>query len=318
MPGENVDLLQAMGVEVIFGDVTDKESLIPLFADMEDKKVIVIHMAAIIDIISHVSPIMHSVNVGGTKNIVDAALEHSVDKFIHISSVHAIPEKQDHEKTYETKHFSADAVVGGYAKTKAEASAFVLECVEKKGLPALILHPSGILGPGNNGNNHLVAVIKAYMENRLPASIRGGYNLVDVRDVAEAIISAIDKGRRGETYILSGHHCSIPNILKTVNIIMGNGPQYCPAVPQWLARIAAVFVEKSAIRKKQRPLFTKYAVETLGANDNFSHEKASTELGFYPRNIFRTLEDTIAWLEKQEAIQVRECPKDVPKQREGD
>lgn len=297
LPGENVDLLQKMGVEVVFGDVTNKESLQPLFADASGQRIILIHMAAIIDIISHVSPVMHSVNVDGTKNVVDAALEHKVDKFIYVSSVHAIPEKKDHEKIYETKIFSSDLVVGGYAKTKAEASAYVMECVEREGLPAIILHPSGILGPGNSGNNHIVAVIKAYIEKRLPASIQGGYNLVDVRDVAKAILSAVEKGRVGETYILSGHHCGIPTVLKAVSIITGTGPHHCPAIPIWLARLAAGFVEKAAMRNNQRPLFTRYAVDTLNANDNFSREKASTELDFHPRNIFRTLEDTIAWLE---------------------
>lgn len=300
LPGESADALKEMGAKVVFGDVTKRESLEPLFAGADGQKLIVIHAAAIIEIISNVSPQMRSVNVDGTKNVVEAALGHGVEKFIHVSSVHAIPEKKGIARIFETKKFSPETVEGGYAKSKAEASALVMESVRKSGLPAVILHPTGILGPGDRGNNHLVAVIKAYMEKRLPASVRAGYNLVDVRDVAVAVVSALDNARIGETYILSGHHCEVPNILKAVSVITGNGPRHCPAVPTWLAKLAAGVIERAALRKKQRPLFTKYAVETLTSNDNFSCAKASKELGFNPRNIFETLEDTISWLEQHD------------------
>ena len=298
LPGEDTGFLKEIGVETVFGDVRDVESLRVLFAEIDGRRLIVIHAAGIIDITSHVLPQMRAVNVDGTKNMAELSLEYHADRFIYISSVHAIPEKPNREQILETKIFSEDNVSGGYAKTKAEAAAYVMECVEKRGLPAIILHPSGIIGPGDNGNNHVVAVIKAYIEKRLPASIWAGYNLVDVRDVAQAVVAAIDKGRLGETYILSGHHGKLPNIFRAVNLITGDGPRICPVVPIWLAALVVPMMEKKVLREGKRPLFTKYALETLGSNDNFSYAKAGRELGFCPRSIFESIEGTVAWLER--------------------
>ena len=298
LPREDTAFLDEMGVETLYGDVRDRGSLKALFEGTDGQKLVVIHAAGIINITSHVPPEMWEVNVTGTKNMAELSLEYHAERFVYISSVHAIQEKPDREQILETKDFSADSVSGGYAKTKAEAAAYIMECAEKKGLPAVVLHPSGIIGPGDSGTNHVVAVIKAYLEKRVPASIWAGYNLVDVRDVAQAVIASIDKGRVGETYILSGHHCKLPNIFKAVNLIVGDGPRICPVVPKWVARLAVPIIEKAALRGNKRPLFTKYALETLDSNDNFSYAKASRELGFHPRSIFDSLKGTVAWLEQ--------------------
>lgn len=295
LPGEAAPTLEAANIEIVRGDVCNKASLQPLFAGLENRQVVVIHAAAIIDITSKVSKKAWEVNVGGTQNMVALALQHKVWRFLHVSSVHAIPEAPHHREISETKLFSPSAVEGGYAKTKAEASRYVMDCVREKGLPAVILHPSGIIGPGDTGTNNVVAAISSYRENHLPACPRGGYDLVDVRDVAAAIIAAADKGRIGETYILSGRHYEFRDIFAMVRSIVGKGRR-CPVVPTWMARMAAPFLEKSALRKKQKPLVTAYSLNALASNDNFTHQKASRELGFWPRDFYDTLADTLAEL----------------------
>ncbi len=128
------------------GDVRKKESLRPLFENAEDAQLYVIHTAGIIDISENVSPQMYAVNVEGTKNILELCREYGVKRLLYVSSVHAIPEKTDLEVLGEVRHFSPELVVGGYAKTKAEATQAVLDEVQR-GLDAVIVHPSGILGP---------------------------------------------------------------------------------------------------------------------------------------------------------------------------
>ena len=99
------------------GDVRDKASLEPLFADTDGRDVVVIHTAGIVDIADKVSPAMYAVNVGGTRNITALCLEHRVSRLVYVSSVHAIPEKDGLQVLREVHHFSPDEVVGGYAKT---------------------------------------------------------------------------------------------------------------------------------------------------------------------------------------------------------
>lgn len=295
LPEEEAPFLAEMGTEVIRGNVCEPASLRPLFEGSEGLEVVVIHAAAVIDITQHATKRAFAVNVEGTRNMVNLALERGVHRFIHISSVHAIPEAPCHRQIRETKRFSADAVEGGYAKTKAEASAYVMAAVKKRGLPGLILHPSGIMGPGDSGTNNVVEAVRSYLQGRLPACPRGGYDLVDVRDVAAAAIAAADKGRTGETYILSGRHYEFTQIFSMIRNITGKGRR-CPVVPIWMARVAAPILEKRAERKKCKPLITRYSLATLASNDNFSHEKASRELGFWPRDIYETLRDTVDWL----------------------
>ncbi len=84
-----------------------------------------------------------------------------------------------------------------------------------EGLDAVVVHPSGILGPGDEGGgNHLVQMVRDYLAGRLPACVAGGYDLVDVRDVAQGCLLALEKGKKGECYILSNQFCSVKKCVR--------------------------------------------------------------------------------------------------------
>ena len=302
LPGEEAPFKGNSHLHWFYGDVTDETTLEQLFENVpapktsrtKNTRLIFIHTAGIIDITSSgVSEKMRAVNVGGTKNVVHQAMAHHVDRFIYVSSVHAIPERPDNETMIETKDFDPEKVVGGYAKTKAEATRFVLDSVEK-GLPAVVVHPSGIIGPYDSTRNHLVAVIRDYISGKLPACVRGGYDFVDVRDVAQGCLAAVDNGRIGECYILSNTHCEIKNVLDNVKNITGTKP--IRMIPLWLARFAAPFLSLGAKMRHRKPLYTKYSLYTLGSNGRFSHAKATRDLDYQPRSLGNTLKDTVRWL----------------------
>lgn len=299
LPGEKMPFEPGAGFTAYYGDVRNPTTLQPLFEGLGGQQVVVIHAAAIIDIqSSQVSPLAHDVNVNGTKNMVKLALAHHVYRFIHVSSVHAIPELPENRTIHEVKRFSPRLVEGGYAKTKAEASQYVLASVRRDKLPAIILHPSGIIGPQDHGSNNSVAAIQGFLEGSIKACPKGGgYDFVDVRDVADACLTAVDKGRIGETYILSGRHYRMQDIFEMIRAITGQNGR-CHILPMWLVKAAAPLMEKWAKHKKKTPLITSYSVYTLTSNGNFSHDKASRELGFWPRDIYETLKDTIDWLRR--------------------
>ena len=292
LPGENLYLA---GVNYYFGDVTKPETLRPLFENTFDSEVYVIHTAGIISIENNVSEKLRQVNVGGTKNIVDLCKEYKVKRLVYVSSVHAIPEGEKSETLTEISHFSPDEVIGGYAKTKAEATQIVLDAA-KEGLNAVVVHPSGILGPYDNSGNHLVQLVKDYIKGKLPACVKGGYDFVDVRDVAAGCLLAAEKGRQGECYILSNRHYEIKDILAIAKTI--GGGKRIPVLPMWMAKMAEPFLRKAAEIRKRRPLYTKYSLHTLTANDKFSHEKATKELGYHPRDIKTTIADTLFYIRR--------------------
>ena len=280
-------------ITYIKGDVRDRSTLLPLFEDCQDMEVTVIHTAGIIDISEHVSPLLYDVNVNGTKTVVSLCLEKQVKRMVYVSSVHAIPEKGKLHTLHEVSRFSADEVTGGYAKTKAEATQAVLNAV-KEGLNAVIVHPSGILGPYDQSGNHLVQMVSDYLLGKLPACVKGGYDFVDVRDVAKGCLLAAEKGRTGECYILSNRHYEVKEVLQMVKEI--NGGKKIPVLPMWMAKAAAPIMQWHARRKKMRPLYTKYSLYTLNSNDKFSHDKATSELGYRPRDLCQTIADTVAWM----------------------
>lgn len=189
-------------LNVFFGDVTNMESLHPFFDCPSDSEMIVIHCAGIVSITSKYNALVHRVNVLGTMNIVDLCLAKKVKRLIYVSSVHAIPEKFNTECISEITEFNPDHVVGYYAKTKSEASAYVYSAIQK-GLNANIVHPSGIYGPNDYGNGILTSLVLDFMHDHLKIGTQGGYDFVDVRDVSNGIISCINKSKIGECYILS-------------------------------------------------------------------------------------------------------------------
>ena len=292
LKGESIKSLENLRCKIYYGDVTKKETLASVFENIDGKEVFVIHCAGIVYIKSKYNPLVYNVNVNGTKNIIDKVLNINA-KLVYISSVHAIPECNG--VITETVDFDPNKVEGLYAKTKAEAAKYVMDAVKTKKLNACIIHPSGIIGPNDYGNSHLTELVKEVASGKLFACVKGGYDFVDVRDVAEGVINACNKNTKGECYILSNKYITIKELSdiicdcvkrKKINIVL----------PIWIAKIFASFFEIYYNLKKQTPLFTKYSLYTLSSNANFSNEKAKKELNFKNRDMIDTIKDTIKWI----------------------
>lgn len=286
--------------ELFYGDVTKKESLKAFFDNPDQKDLIVIHCAGIVTISSEYQQKVYDVNVNGTKNIVDICLKNAVKKLIYISSVHAIPEKPVGETITEVYDFNPDTVVGPYAKTKAEATAYVFASA-KQGLNVSIVHPSGICGPYDDGRSHLTTLVIDYYKRRLTSGVDGGYDFVDVRDVVEGIIACSEKGRAGEGYILSNRFYEMREILELLHQISGK-KKITRYLPFWFVKAIAPLAEIYYKILRQAPLFTAYSIYTLNTNAIFSHEKATKELSYQTRAMEETLADTIDWLKTRNIL----------------
>lgn len=292
--GESISSLNNLKCSIYYGDVTKVDTLNSIFEGSGDAEIFVIHCAAVVYIKSKYNPRVYDVNVNGTKNIVDKVLEYNA-KLIYVSSVHAIPEKSDGDLISEVSIFNPDDVVGLYAKTKAEAARYVMDSVKDKGLNACIVHPSGILGPYDFSNSHLTALVREIVRGKLPMCVKGGYDFVDVRDVAKGIIMACDKGKIGECYIMSGEFVSIKKLADLVCNVVGK-KRIKVVLPIMIAKIVAPFYEMYYNVKGKTPLFTKYSLYTLSSNSNFSNEKAKRDLGFVTRDITDTVRDMVMWI----------------------
>lgn len=294
LPGE--DGITGGNITYVTGDVTKPETLDPLFENASEAKIIVIHCAGIVSIQKRVSPAVYHVNVAGTRNIIAKCQQYGVHRLVYVSSVHALPERKG-TVIWEVDRFSPDAVDGAYAKTKAEATQAVLDAA-KDGLPAVVVHPSGIVGPfDRHGGNHLVQMMSLYLKRRLPAGVQGGYDFVDVRDVARGILLAAQNGRQGECYILSNRYISMREVFEEMRIYTGR-KHSLPLMPYFAARLLAPICEWYAKVTHTRSIYTAYSIKTLASQTYFCHDKATTELGYDTRSFKETVRDTLAYLQQ--------------------
>lgn len=287
-------------VEVVYGSVVDKQSLLPFFENKDEQELIVIHCAGIVSIASKYSQKLYDVNVTGTKNIVELCEETPVQQLIYVSSVHAIPENKHKEVMKEVDYFDPKLVIGAYAKTKAEATQAVLEAA-KRGLNACVVHPSGIVGPNDRGSGHMTQLLMDFFKGKLVAAVNGGYDFVDVRDVSNGIIRCSEKGKKGECYILANRYFQVKEILEILHTITDK-KRVTLILPRWLVKLTAPLAEAYYKLVKRTPLFTAYSLYTLISNSRFSHEKATKELDYHTRPMEETLKDSIEWLKKSKRI----------------
>ena len=291
-PFEDTASLDGLTVEMIEGDVRKTDSLIQAFKDSD----VVYHLAGIISILPGKNELLHQVNVVGTRNAVEACLRAGVRRLVYTSSIHAVRESPHGTVIDETCPYDPDHVLGDYAKSKAQATLEVLKAVEQ-GLDAVIVCPTGVIGPYDYKISEMGQLIIDFMRGDLKAYIDGSYDFVDVRDVATGLILACEKGRSGESYILSGEQITVRDLLLMLEEITEvKAPSF--KVPVWLARTAAKVAPLYYRLTKTKPLFTTYSVDVLASNSLISSEKARRELGYSTRSIRESVVDAVSWFKE--------------------
>ena len=290
LPNDDLTPIKGLDVEVVRGDITD----LPSLEEGASGASVVYHLASAVNISSGNRALLERINVEGTKNVILAALKNHIDRLIYTSSVHAILEPPHGTTMDETQSFAPAKVLGDYAKTKAKASLEVLNAIKEYGLDAVILCPSGIIGPYDFRISEMGQLMLDFVEGRLKAYIDGAYDFADVRDVANGHILAAEKGKKGEYYILSGHRITIEKLLILFEEITSiKKPVH--KMPYGLALFTAPLTPLYYYFTKTKPLFTTYSIRVLASNSFISHEKASKELGYAVRPIKESLIDAYNW-----------------------
>lgn len=292
LPSEDLTPIKGLEVEIIKGDVRNIDSLVNAFQGAET----VYHLAGVISIMPDKDGLLYQVNVEGTRNVVNACLKTGVKRLVYTSSVHALREPPKGITIDENCGFEPQYSRGGYDETKALASLEVLKGVEN-GLEAVIICPSGIIGPHDYNISQMGTLFLNYMNGGMKAYLDGAYDFVDVRDVAEGLILASEHGKNGEIYILSGERIEVPELMKYLEKITGvKAPSF--KAPHWLLKVFSKFTPVYYKFIKDKPLFTGYSIEVLNSNCDISSKKARNELGYSPRPIKESIKDSIDWFKE--------------------
>jgi dihydroflavonol-4-reductase len=288
LPGESREPLHDLHAETVEADVLNLDAV---FESMRGIKGI-FHLAGVISIMPGANPFVRKVNVDGTKNILHAAREMKIDKLVYTSSIHAIQRVED-GIIDENIPYDMNNPYGAYDRSKAEATLEVLQSAQS-GLEAVVACPTGVIGPYDFRGSMMGAVIHDAAAAKPTLYVDGAYDFVDVRDVADGLITAAEKGKRGESYILSGQKISVRYMLETVREVSGRN-FFQMKIPFDLAKFAAMFTPMYYQMAHATPRFTPYSLEVLKSNSNISHAKASRELDYQPRSLYESIHDTVKW-----------------------
>ena len=299
LPGDKSAKFIPKDVEICFGDLCDIQSLEAFFTVPEGKESVVIHCASMVTVDPSYSEKLMAVNVGGTRNIITKCLEHKeCAKLVYVSSTGAIPEAPMGTKIKEVDKFEPNdpaKVVGAYSQSKAKATQMVLDSVRVMGLNACVVHPSGILGPNDHAVGETTSTLRKIIKGEMPIGMQGSFNLCDVRDLAAGCIAAVDKGRKGECYILANEQVTLKELCEMLHAEC-NCQQIKFYLPLNLADWIAHTLEKQAEKTGKMPMMTTFSVYNLARNNDFDYSKARKELGYTTRPYAETIHDEVEWL----------------------
>jgi dihydroflavonol-4-reductase len=254
---------------------------------------VVYHLAARISVTGDPDGLVWATNVGGVRNVAEVALASGVRRFVHCSSVHAFDLDRSGGHLDERSPRADRPSLPAYDRSKA-AGEWELRKVVQRGLDAVVVNPTGVIGPCDFEPSRMGTFFAALAQGRLPALVAGGFDWVDVRDVAEALIAAEERGRTGETYLVPGHWHSLRGLARMVAEVTGVSPPMV-AVPMGVARLWGPLGTVLARRWDSPLLAGSESLHALRFGGAVSGEKAARELGHRPRPAMESVRDLYAW-----------------------
>jgi dihydroflavonol-4-reductase len=285
-PSSRSKTLEGLNFSTFFGDILHPETLHPAFKDMEA----VIHAAASTSIWPSRSEAVRRINIEGTRNVIDAALIHQVKRMIYIgsgSSVNA-PGRPSGKYPFPGAKYGLD-----YIDSKYEALNLVLDAVKTRGLPALAILPTYMIGaydslPGSG------RMIQALAQGRLKVFTGGGRNFIHVRDVAVAIANSLEMGRIGQYYIAGNENLTYREFFaKTARIV--DMPEPRIRIPGWLVKTFGLLGSLSGEILKKQPLLS-YPMARVSCDKQYvSSETALQELGMPQTAIETAIRECYNW-----------------------
>lgn len=270
-------------IEWFEGDILDVMSLDKAMEDCEN----IIHCAAMVSFAPKERAMMYKVNVEGTRNMVNIALQKSIRKFLFVSSIAAIGRQKGVETVNEENKWVDSDLNSHYSKTKYLAEMEVWRA-QAEGLPMVIINPSLVLGP-SDWEKSSTRIFKYVWEEKLFYS-RGSMNYIDVRDIAQITAELLFSEIKGERFIVNAGRTTYEEAFKLIAQNFQKRPPKYP-INSLIAEVAwRVFYLSSLITGKA-PLITKETARLARNNFYYANDKIINQLNFQ----FKPLEETIAW-----------------------
>ncbi|MBN1853800.1 MAG: NAD-dependent epimerase/dehydratase family protein [Pirellulales bacterium] len=288
-PSSDPRPLAGLDLDVRYGDIRDAHAVREAIAGCHA----VVHAAALVRIGWSETEEFRMVNVGGTRHVAEAALSVRA-RMIHVSSIDALGAGESGARIDE-ESCCALGVSCPYPQTKRESDLVVLKMVHE-GLDAIIVYPSFMLGPWDwkPSSGRMLLKIAKFHPFFAP---RAGMDFTSVLDVADAIVTAIESGRSGERYILSGSHHRYLSAWRTMAQVCGVRRPFIAI--GWLPlSIGGWYGDLMTRLTGQEGDVNSATVRMLWQPHFFSHEKATRQLDYHPRSLRTAAEEAWEWFQE--------------------
>jgi len=278
-----MDLVEdiASRIEWVEADVLEVERMREAMAGVSK----VYHCAAVIAFDSVQFGWMHRVNMEGTANVVNLALEEGVQKLVHVSSIAAIGRNDRSNEVSEETKWEESPHNSQYAISKYRAEMEVWRAIAE-GLTAVIVNPAVIIGEGHwdEGSCQLISKVA----KGIPFYPIGGTGFVDVKDVVEGMIELMEAEVEGERFILNGINTTYQDFFEQISIAFGKKPPRYK-INSWIAALSWRLAKPISWFSRKPPLITKETAQLMQSRYFYDNSKIQKVIGFE----FRKLSDTI-------------------------
>lgn len=290
-PQANLDNLKGLDIEIIMGDLNDTD----LSGKIRGCEYL-FHVAARYSLWQSERDALFRDNVLGTRNILTAAMQAGVSRVVYTSSVAAIGVNPNGKATTETYQSPPHKLIGAYKQSKYYAEQEAMQAL-KTGLDIVIVNPSTPIGPWDIKPTPTGDMIVRFLRWKMPVYVDTGLNLIDVRDVAQGHLLALQKGKTGERYILGNQNFTLKEILDKLSAIT-QIPAPQNSIPPWIPLGVAWFDEKVLGKLGKTPSVPIDGVRMSSQKMYYNPSKAVGELGLPQTNIEIALKDAVEWFQE--------------------
>jgi len=286
-PESNLENLKNLDIEKVEGCLTDSN----LYQSLKGCQVL-FHCAAHYSLWQKDKPLLAQYNILGTRHILAAARQAGIERTIYTSSVAAIGVKPG-VAVNEIYQSPVENLVGHYKKSKYWAEQEAHQAV-KLGQDIVIVNPSTPIGPWDIKPTPTGDLILRFLRRKMPAYVNTGLNFIDVRDVAQGHLLALEKGKTGERYILGHQNLTLKEFLDLLSKITGlPAPQ--KTLPIWLPLSVAWVDEMILAKLGKTPSIPLDGVKMSRQPMYYNASKAVQELGLPQSSIQTALQDAVNW-----------------------
>ncbi|MBI3318548.1 MAG: NAD-dependent epimerase/dehydratase family protein [Candidatus Omnitrophica bacterium] len=284
--------LEGLEVDRCVGDLLDRESIRRAMKGCR----FLYHVAADYRLWTPDPAVLYRVNVQGTRNVLQAALEAKIERMVYTSTVGALGIPHDGTPGREDSPVSLSDMVGHYKRSKFLAETEVTSA-SRAGLPVVIVNPSTPVGSMDVKPTPTGQMIVDFLNHRMPAYVETGLNLVDVEAVAQGHLLAMERGEAGRKYILGERNLTLKEILELLSKIT-RIPAPTVRLPQPVALGWAVLSTGMSALTKRPPRIPLEAVRICGKKMFFDSSRAVRELGFPQMPVEEALSKAVDWFRR--------------------